>query len=114
VHPVVCHKHAVKQGYLSTEQNWTKPRRTLRPYRRNAHIYRIKKYNYLYQKVISFQFQFIYLFTCKLNSPQANYKASTRRTNLHKQKQKQKNDNNNSSINTNTNTNNNAYNINIP
>jgi hypothetical protein len=21
VHPVVCHKHAVKQGYLSTEQN---------------------------------------------------------------------------------------------
>jgi hypothetical protein len=30
------------------------------------------------------------LFTCKLNSPQANYKASTRRKNVHKQKQKNK------------------------
>jgi hypothetical protein len=55
----------------------------------------------------NFNFNFN-LFTCKLNSPQANYKASTRRKNVHNQKQKTNNGNNttttgnNSSINTNT------------
>jgi hypothetical protein len=43
---------------------------------------------------------FIYLFTCKRNSPEANYKASTRRKNIHIQTKKQKhyNVNNNSVI----------------
>jgi hypothetical protein len=47
-------------------------------------IYSIYTYRTLWSVIISIS---IYLFTCKLNSPRANYKASARRKNVHKQKQ---------------------------
>jgi hypothetical protein len=53
--------------------------------------------------IIIIQFSSIYLFTCKLNSPDANYEANTSREEKNKYKQNTKTGNNNNNNNNNNN-----------